>query len=260
MYIYLFGEGKTDLGQCINRSDCISVSSVPKQMNEGPIKIIIEKLLNEHEATYHLLYRAFLEEYTLPPKRRRFFIPKDKETSDTSKLNGHGKNAFDLGIIARVKEFDLADEDTEDNVLAILFCDDDGTHSHPGDWSQKFKDIENGFKVSGFKNGLPLIANPKSEVWLIMATRGYKDISSDFSGNNNCKNENKKCKNVLKKILKKNYRIEDDSESQVNWVREHLDPHALVGCPSFKKFYERLEEVLGRKLAPVTEEGAQDNS
>jgi hypothetical protein len=55
----------------------------------------------------------------------------------------------------------------QEPVLPVLFRDADGTRGHPANWSDKWQSMRDGFDSAGCAHGVPMLAMPKSEAWLI---------------------------------------------------------------------------------------------
>jgi hypothetical protein len=74
----------------------------------------------------------------------------------------------------------------EDDVVAILFRDSDGTASAGrGEHPDKWKSMLDGFSQEGFSKGVPMVPDPTSEAWLICALKknpNAKSVHPEHSG------------------------------------------------------------------------------
>lgn len=73
------------------------------------------------------------------------------------------KAAYSLALIALDKQ-----NCSKDDVIAVLFRDSDPS-SEAGNvlWKNKFKSIEDGFKLARFEFGVPMVPKPTSEAWCL---------------------------------------------------------------------------------------------
>jgi len=186
VHLVLSGEGNSDLGL---------FSQYHNEFIAGSMYFIVDKIIEEK---YDFSYYDVKDEMIT-------FIPKVELTKFTRRLPPFtGKkglkgtayftnNAIALGKIAKEKSKELDDE-----VIAILFRDSDGTSSTiTGLWEEKVQSIEIGFKIEKFDRGVAMIPKPKSEAWLICALKNkpYENCHKleDRSGNddspNNLKDE-----------------------------------------------------------------------
>lgn len=102
------------------------------------------------------------------------------------------RNARALALCAKDKEAELQDE-----VVAILFRDSDGTASAGrGLWEDKRNSMVRGFQDEGLQRGVPMIPKPKSEAWVICAVKPdpYRGCSilESRSGNDDSPNSLKR--------------------------------------------------------------------
>jgi hypothetical protein len=132
-------------------------------------------------------------------------------------------------------------EERNDDVVAVLFRDSDGTApAGRGLWQDKRKSMLDGFAEEGFARGVPMIPKPKSEAWIICALKADPyvgcDPLEDRSGNDRSPES---LKEELERLLGEPAtrelllsKIEDGS----------IDCHRIA-MPSFSSFRERLEKV-----------------
>jgi len=227
VHLVLSGEGNSDLGL---------FSVYNNEFIGGSMYFIVDKLIEkEHDFSY---YSAKDEMIT--------FIPKVELTKLTRKLPPFtGKkglkgtayftnNAIALARIAKKRAKELNDE-----VVAILFRDSDGTLStSKGMWEEKVASIENGFKIEKFDRGVAMVPKPKSEAWLICALQDtpYEHCHSleERSGNDDSPNN-------LKDELKSFGLSNDKINEMIHNGKIDIDK---IDMPSFNYFTKRLRELL----------------
>lgn len=227
MHLVLSGEGNSDLGLfCQFNNEFIA----------GSMYYIVDKII---EQKYDLSYYDFKNTMIT-------FIPKVELTKLTKKLPPFtGKkglkgtayftnNAIALARFAKQKE-----KEVDDEVIAILFRDSDGTSSTmKGLWEDKVTSIENGFKIEKFNRGVAMIPKPKSESWLICALqqKPYQQCNKleERSGNDDSPNS-------LKKEL-------DSLNIPTDTINEMIQDGSIdiekIEMPSFEYFSKRLKELL----------------
>lgn len=228
MHLVLSGEGNSDLGKLSYASD----KFIPASMY-----YLIDKLI-EQKLSYSL--------YELTPELI-FFIPKAELVKIGKKLPPYtGKkikkgqalfliNAISLAKVAKDKSIELKDDD----VIAILFRDSDGTNStSKGMWEEKVSSIENGFKMEKFTRGVAMVPKPKSEAWLICALKNkpYENCEEleERSGND-------KSPNNLKDELD-SFNISNDKINEM--IQNGQIEIDKIDMPSFKYFSEKIKELL----------------
>ncbi len=227
MHLVLSGEGNSDLG---------FFSVYNNEFIGGSMYFIVDRLIEkEHDFSY---YSAKEEMIT--------FIPKVELTKLTRKLPPFtGKkglkgtayftnNAIALARIAKKRAKEL-----NDDVVAILFRDSDGTLStSKGMWEEKVASIENGFKIEKFNRGVAMVPKPKSEAWLICALKDkfYENCQKleERSGNDDSPNS-------LKSELKSFGLSNDKINEMIQNGKIDIDK---IDMPSFNYFTKRLRELL----------------
>lgn len=187
MYLLVSGEGPGDIGTCHPSSDICD----RKHFNEGPMTLIIDSLVESfqgyemsHLETERISYvsKAYLAQNKQPSKKKSMALKGKKRPAETQY---YFENARALAVKAKSIK-----EDINDNVVAILFRDSDGTASAGrGNWADKRQSMIKGFKAEGFELGVPMVPKPKSEAWLLCATKTnpYQHCArlEDESGNDN---------------------------------------------------------------------------
>jgi len=227
VHLVLSGEGSSDLGLfCQYENEFIA----------GSMYFIVDKMIEKkHDFSYYECKDDLIT-----------FIPKVELTKLTKKLPPYtGKkglkgtayfinNAIALAKIAKKKSKELDDE-----VIAILFRDSDGTSSTiKGLWEDKIDSIENGFKIEKFTKGVAMIPKPKSEAWLICALKSkpYEQCEKleTRSGNDDSP-----------------HNLKDELESfgiELVTINDMIQDGRIdiekIDMPSFKYFESKLKELL----------------
>lgn len=191
MFLVLSGEGVSDLGV-----------SAP-----GPIAWLLDCYISE-KLGYSLLQTSgayfFVSRSALSVIAKNLRTPLRGKRADSHGLSSetrvYYKNAVALSHWIKSQEIDGP-------VLALLFRDADGTASAGrGLWTDKRKAMKVGFQVEGCQGGIPVVANPKSEAWLLCALdksySGCHKIELESSGNDRSPNN---LKLQLEKTLVEKY-------------------------------------------------------
>ncbi len=228
MHLVLSGEGNSDIGKLSYSLE----KFIPASMYYLIDKIIEQKL-------QYSFYEFTPELITFIPKKRLLEESK-KFKSFASKKKGKDtaifyKNARALAKIAQDKSIELQDDD----VIAILFRDSDGTVSTiKGMWEEKIKSIEYGFKFKDFNRGIAMIPKPKSEAWLIctLKDKPYESCQKleERSGNDDSPNN-------LKDELE-SFELSSDEINEM--IKNGEIDIQKIDMPSFNYFTKRLRELL----------------
>lgn len=235
MRFLVSGEGPTDMGYCDIADPCDGVSFKP-----GPMAWIVDQIA---EATlgYSFIEISFMRYVsetglssmtkTMRPRK----LPGKRLPRETA---GYYKAARALA-----KHVHCFTDETEDEVIGVLFRDADGTQSAGrGHWQDKWDAMELGFSVEDCTLGVPMLPMPKSEAWLICALKPNQpyqhcDSIEQESGNDRSPNSLKK---QLKLVLGEDANRELLAEKLLN---REVDISRIT-MPSFVAFRERLESVL----------------
>jgi hypothetical protein len=226
MHLLLSGEGNSDLGLfCQYKNEFIA----------GSMYYLVDKII---EQKYDFSYYAAKDDLIT-------FIPKVELTKLTKRLPPYtGKkglkgtvyftnNAIALAKIAKLKSTELNEE-----VIAILFRDSDGTNSTiKAMWEEKLNSIEMGFKIENFMYGIAMIPKPKSEAWLICALKNNYENCSDLEN----RSGNDKSVNNLKDELESLGISNDKINTMIKDGRIEFDK---IDMPSFKYFVHALKKML----------------
>ena len=144
------------------------------------------------------------------------------------------KNARTLAMLSKKKSEELKDDD----VIAILFRDSDGTNStKKGMWKEKQESIEKGFSFQGFDRGIGMIPNPKSEAWLLCALQNNYQSCNDLEN----RSGNDKSPNNLKDELE-SFGISSDKINEM--IKNGQIDIDKIDMPSFRYFVDALNRLL----------------
>ncbi len=228
MFLILSGEGDSDIG--------IEDKSI------GPMTKLIDNWI-ARRIGYSLIeggqYAIFPEAQVVEKAKSEI-----QSFSRIGKKNGKEtrffrNNARGLAILAREKAQEIG---AETPLIVVLFRDLDGTVSADRNmWNKKWQSMLDGFIEEGIFTGVPMIPNPKSEVWILCALRNrYQHCRKleDESGNDNSPNSLKK-------------QLEDHLGEPVTGIllndkidNGEIDIDRMTDLDSVRAFKDRLNEVL----------------
>lgn len=239
MYLLLSGEGSSDIGSCNPSSDICERAN----FNEGPMAIIVDQLVEifqDYEMSHLEIERVsfvsekYLAANKLPPLKKSMSLRGKKKPVET---RYYYENARALAAVAKAKSIEI-----KDNVVAVLFRDSDGTASaERGNWLDKRRSMIQGFAAEEFEFGVAMLPKPKSEAWLLCATKetSYQHCASleEESGNDKSKNP---LKEQLSASLMKNFESVD-----LNYlIRDRLIDVNKIQMPSFDVFKGDLKYAV----------------
>lgn len=245
MYLLLSGEGPSDIGVCRSSAVCDRAD-----FQEGPMAIIVDQLieLNQGFEMSHLVCElvsyvseSYLAENKQPPQRKAMSLKGKKKPAETKYFF---ENARALAAIAKHKAIEV-----NDNVIAVLFRDADGTSSAGrGNWNDKRNSVIAGFNVGDYELGVAMIPNPKSEAWLLCATKQnpyqHCDCLEDESGND-------KGKSPLKEQLVKSLVGKTSSFDMAQLINNKQIAITRIDMLSFNIFKSDLEKVVKMAMGVV---------
>lgn len=245
MRLLVSGEGPSDMGACNNAQGKCSDGD----FSPGPMTIWLQRLWTAL-LNYDLLSIPeaviFVSETALDQasKQGGGRMQRLRGKSKAAETGLHYGNAKQLGLMAKALE-------TPDGppLMAVLFRDTDGTRSAPGQlWQTKWQSMLDGFSAAEFDFGVPMVPKPKSEAWLLCASRqGHHSHAAleDISGNDNAPNS---AKRQLDQALDGYQSAADLAQ----WCEDHPpDWHRLNTMPSFKAFFDRFHTVAQSILSPA---------
>ena len=237
MKLLISGEGPSDIGTCNNAQGvCMDDTFSP-----GPMAIWLKRLwetllgydlLTVPEAVWFISEKALAQEAKQSGGRMQPLRGKNKQV-ETGLFYTNAKH---LGLMAKK----LAHLD-DTPMMAVLFRDADGTRSAPRqEWRAKWDSMLDGFKAADFEFGVPMVPKPKSEAWLLCATRQGKhshEALESISGNDNSPNS---AKEQLDQALGDHM----SSQQLTDWCETNPgDFSQLMSMPSFKAFFDRFHFV-----------------
>ena len=245
MYLLLSGEGPSDIGVCRSSAVCDRAD-----FQEGPMAIIVDQLieLNQGFEMSHLVCElvsyvseSYLAENKQPPQRKAMSLKGKKKPAETKYFF---ENARALAAIAKHKAIEV-----NDNVIAVLFRDADGTSSAGrGNWNDKRNSVIAGFNVGDYELGVAMIPKPKSEAWLLCATKQnpyqHCDCLEDESGND-------KGKSPLKEQLVKSLVGKTSSFDMAQLINNKQIDITRIDMLSFNIFKSDLEKVVKMAMGVV---------
>ncbi|WP_300177507.1 hypothetical protein [uncultured Aliivibrio sp.] len=226
MYLVVSGEGETDIGKS---NEAI-----------GPLSKLIDKFIEPHSG-FSLLEAEMLE---VVHETRITEISRDRQIikplSRRGKKTQHETREFYSAARALAHVAQNADIQPS---LAVLFHDSD-SNKWP-DYNIKRLSMEHGFEAQGFDNGVPFVAQPKSEAWLLCALKnGYQNCTA-FEG----RSGNDDSPNSLKGELE-THLGEPATRVKLNELVDdgEIDLAQITDMKSMTDFQESMKEVLGRML------------
>lgn len=245
MILLLSGEGSTDLGSCdLSLSQCSN--DISGHFLYGVLTHIIDIIFNS-EMGYSLqdipdtIYYIDKSLLTVNSKASSFGrnLNNMRGVKKSPETGYYYNNAKALGLMASELQ-----KDKECPVIAILFRDSDGTRSASNnDWQVKYNSMVQGFCSAHCETGIPMLAKPKSEAWLLAACKDnpyqHCHLLEEESGNDDSVNS-------LKDQLAAKIGCAPSSQTLLNWIKDINYDYETVAkqMPSFNAFYQRFIELL----------------
>ncbi|MEZ8258144.1 hypothetical protein [Vibrio cyclitrophicus] len=226
MYLVVSGEGETDIGKS---NEAI-----------GPLSKLIDKFIEPYSG-YSLLDANMLE---VVHETRITEISRDRKI--VKPLVRRGKKTKhetrEFYSAARALAYVAQSADIQPS-LAVLFHDSD-SNKWP-DYNTKRLSMEHGFEAQEFENGVPFVAQPKSEAWLLCALKnGYQNCAA-FEVRSGNDDSPRSLKGELEAHLG-----EPATRVKLNEFVEDglIDLAQITDMKSMTDFQESMKEVLGRML------------
>jgi hypothetical protein len=236
MHLLLSGEGKGDIGFCENNlSECVSPEYKP-----GAMAYIVDKLV-ELFLGYdysHIEYQGvtfvseeYLVDNKLPPRKKAMALKGKKKPAET---HYYYQNARSLAEKAKAVSDDL-----DDQVIAVLFRDADGTASAGrGHWQDKVHSMEKGFADEDYAElGVPMMPMPKSEAWLLCAV---KEAPYQACENLERESGNDNAPNPLKTKLRDALDGNSSTQIHIDLINDGTIDVSQIDMPSFNYFKSKL--------------------
>lgn len=233
MLLLLSGEGPSDMGLARLVKPCCET----EEFEHGPLCLMLDKLaeafnglqyslLDSHQVFFTAKQQLADTAKVEPPRKVR--LPGKKHGRETAY---YYKNALALSHMAQA----LSASQTQ-TVVVVLFRDADGTvSSSRGEWQQKLQSMQDGFASANYAElGVPMLAKPKSEAWLICALKGqaYQHCAAleDRSGNDD---------SPLAGLVG-----DTSAPALAQLVRDGRINPAQIDMPSFNQFKQSFEQAL----------------
>ncbi|WP_435249284.1 hypothetical protein ACMAZD_08530 [Vibrio sp. nBUS_14] len=231
MYLVVSGEGETDIGKS---NEAI-----------GPLSKLIDKYVETHIG-YSLLDIEMLDVVHETEITR---ISKDKTIIKSLSRSGkkQGKETREFYRAARALAHVASNPERQPS-LAVLFHDSD-SNKWP-DYQSKRQSMITGFEAQEYENGVPFVAQPKSEAWLLCALKnGYQNCAA-FEGRSGNDDSPRSLKGELEAHLG-----EPATRVKLNELVDDglIDLAQIIDMKSMTDFQESMKEVLGRMLGKPIE-------
>ncbi len=239
MILVLSGEGPSDIGTCSNALGmCSDGNFIP-----GPMTVIIDQMIasllgHSMRELPDRLY--FISETALAVRSKT--LPMRLKPARSKKIGSetgyYHSNAIALGVVAKELE-----HQTNDDAIAVLFRDCDGTRSAPSSlWETKWESMRSGFRRSEFLRGVPMLPKPTSEAWLLCAAQNQAYQNCDqfeaLPGNEASPNH-------PKKKLNEAFGEHKSAAELCEWLDDTpFDSVRAESMPSFKAYKVELERVV----------------
>lgn len=213
------------------------------EFDHGPLCLMLDKLAEAFKGLQYSLLDSqqvfFTAKQQLVDKAksenpRRVRIPGKKHSKETAY---YYKNALALAHISQELSALLRQK-----VVAVLFRDADGTvSSGRGEWQQKLQSMQDGFAGANYAElGVPMLAKPKSEAWLICALKlqAYQHCAAleERSGNDDSPHS---LKAELAGLVG-----DTSAPALAQLVRDGRINPAQIDMPSFNQFKQSFDQAL----------------
>jgi len=240
MYLLLSGEGSGDIGVCNPSTQSCNRNG----FSEGPMTLIIDQLVESflgyemsHLETERVSYvsKAYLVDNKLAPIKKSMALKGKKKAAETKY---YFENARVLASAAKAKSIEVGDK-----VVAILFRDSDGTASAGrGNWADKRKSMIEGFRAEAFDLGVAMVPKPKSEAWLLCATKinPYQHCAALENESGNDDSGRPSLKDQLSAVLEGS----SDTENLNQLVIDRIIDIQQIDMPSFNTFKIDLQRAV----------------
>ena len=237
---FLFsGEGPTDLGVCSSDVNmCRGIDFL-----HGPWAMIVDQLVGRRQEYSPLDSGvcAYVPKAAIVARATELKAVRKKELELPGKKRGQETGYFftNARVLARIALERQAK--LKDDIVAVLFRDADRTASASrGLWEEKQTSMLDGFARDGFRRGVPMLPNPKSEAWLLCAVKKqYRNCASleERSGKDDSPHS-------LKKEVERHFGHRPSREQLCQMVTDgKIDAHR-IDMPSFRAFTDRLDDVI----------------
>lgn len=245
MIFLLAGEGPTDIGRCRDQlRECSGAD-----FEAGPLAVMVRQIVDRElgeiapgwelpDDAIEFIEHSVLKDVELPKARPASSLFRGKKNKHETDDIYFFQEARVLGYLANKRA-----EQYKAPVSPVLFHDADGRCStKPGLWKDKAESMRRGFIRSDCTLGVPMVANPTSEAWLLC---GMKAVPYQ-----NCEalettvSASDQSPNWGKKLLAEAIEAAGTKGTWADLVREgKIDTHRIE-MPSYRAFSDRLAEVV----------------
>lgn len=242
MQLLLSGEGPSDIGICYPAAaTCSDGNFIP-----GPMAWLVDYWI-ERAQQYDFSHIGsglvhFVSEKHLAANKP---MAGKKPGRLPGKKRGRETAFYFFNARALAQHASALAADINDQVIAVLFRDADGTASAGrGVWQDKYDSMLAGFEAENFDDGVAMVPKPKSEAWLLCAMKSespYQHCArlEDESGNDKSPDS---LKNQLGQACAGKTSADELAEAAkagyIQWER--------IDMPSLNAFKNRLEDVVRR--------------
>lgn len=228
MYLMLSGEGPTDIG-----------STSAGSFKAGPLAWMAERWI-ERRLDYSLLDSGqvgYISKQKLEStaKKMKPLTKRGKKTPPETRY--FYKNARALAVMATQRIRDEGDTD----LIAVLFRDSDNrAGSERGLWQDKHQSMLDGFRDGGLATGVPMLAKPISEAWLLCALKNQYQGCAALEYVSASPQSPHSLKKQLQKVLGEN----TGSDALSDKVKNNEIDISRIDMPSMNAFKNRMDQVL----------------
>lgn len=253
MIFLLAGEGPTDIGRCHNQlRECSGAD-----FEAGPLAVMVRQIVDRElgqitpgwelaDDAIEFVAHSVLKDVELPKARPASSLFRGKKEKQETDDIYFFQEAQVLGYLAKKR----ADRH-QSPVSPVLFHDADGRCStKPGLWKDKAESMRHGFIRSECTLGVPMVANPISEAWLLcgMKATPYQNceaLETTVSASDKSPNWGKR---LLAEAI---HSAESNGTTLADMVRERrVDAHRIE-MPSYRAFKDRLVEVVTQMVRSI---------
>lgn len=242
MYFLFSGEGPTDMGVGTGAA----VICEGEDYLSGPMAVIIDQIVEHHPRHQYSPLDSqccgFVSELQLVARavelkaaKKSLGLPGFRQRKETRYFFNNAR------VLARIAK-EEQDRRPDEEVVAVLFRDCDGTASAGrGLWDNKHDSMLHGFQQERFARGVPMLAKPKSEAWLIAGITGAPNHEGmpleQWSGNNNAPRP-------LKAALAELIGQPPSRQVLCELMRDGTVDYQRIHLPKFDVFQARLQSFL----------------
>lgn len=238
MILFVSGEGATDLGkrEWDERRE-------QEELLWGPMGFLLEHCVRKIKGrSWENDHFEFVDkrELILKVKKGAMAIPSPQRPAGTLYFQEHARR---LGEYARVWMREQGRE--KEDSIAILFRDADGNSENKRViWQKKRDSIVQGFHLSGFQRGVPMIPKPSSEAWLLALFADSLKQAREREKTTDRKKLKREWNTLCTQYVPK---VPTESDALRIWLDQNkktLRCEHLQNLESFRDFFERLQAAF----------------